>query len=127
MPSASLVHQQKKIQQIREALVAIGLTRLDQQAAALGVVRSTAWTIVQGRHKKTGLSANLIIRMLRAPKLPPNVRRVVLEYVEEKCGGLYGHSDKQLRSFITKLTQSGLRDVVAHRCGKKGQMPKAPG
>ena len=120
VPSASLVHQRKKIQQIRDALVTVGLTRLDQQAAALGVIRSTAWTIIQGRHKKTGLSANLIIRMLRAPNIPPNVRRVIVEYVEEKCGGLYGHSDNQLRRFIAKLASSGLGDVVPHGCGEKG-------
>ena len=30
---------------IREALIACGYTKLDQQAKALGINRSTAWTI----------------------------------------------------------------------------------
>ena len=65
---------------------------LDDQANALGLSRSTTWTILKGRHKASGLSADIINRMLAAPRLPPLVRAKVLEYVEEKTAGRYGHS-----------------------------------
>ena len=58
------------LQQIREALVQSGYTKLDQQAKALGVHRSTAWTIIKTRHKLGACrprqrSAFSLIRILR--------------------------------------------------------------
>jgi hypothetical protein len=76
---------------LREALVAAGIFALDDQAKALGLGRSTTWTILKGNHKGSGLSAALINRILVAPQLPPLVRAKVLEYVEEKADGRYGH------------------------------------
>lgn len=52
------------LQQIREALVQSGYTKLDQQAKALGVHRSTAWTLVKTRHKLGRLSAKTTQRIL---------------------------------------------------------------
>jgi hypothetical protein len=43
------------LQQIREALVRSGYTKLDQQAKALGVHRSTAWTIVKNKTQARAL------------------------------------------------------------------------
>jgi hypothetical protein len=40
-----------RLQDISEALIACGYTKLDKQAKALGVRRSTAWTIVKVKHK----------------------------------------------------------------------------
>src|SRR5262245_65480035 len=68
-----------KIRELGEALVASGISTLDQQAEALGLSRSTTWTILKGDHKASGLSAAIINRMLTAPQLPPRVRAVVLE------------------------------------------------
>jgi hypothetical protein len=120
----ALIRQRQKIQQIGEALVRAGLSNLTQQATALGLIRSTAWNILQAKHKKSGLSTRLIIRMLSAPELPPTVRNIILEYVEEKCAGLYGHSDKQLRKFTIKLFHSGLGAVIPHESREKNMRPK---
>ena len=62
------------LQQIREALVQSGYTKLDQQAKALGVHRSTAWTIIKTRHKLGRLSAKTTQRILANPDTPPSVR-----------------------------------------------------
>src|SRR3954469_17091766 len=112
MSAELLARQRLKIKEIRGALVTAGLTSLDQQAAALGVARSTAWTILQARHKKSGLSTGLIIRMLYSSQLPPVVRSKLQEYVVEKSAGLYGHGDKRLRDFKSKLLRSGLADLL---------------
>ena len=40
-----------KIQHIVDAIVAAGYLSLDSQAKALGVKRSTAWTIIKTKHK----------------------------------------------------------------------------
>ena len=69
------------------------------QTKALGVPRSTAWTILQARHKNYGLSEKLIKRMLASQHLPPLVRSKIIEYREEKTAGLYGgpqHSEPDL-------------------------------
>lgn len=100
--------QSAKIREIGAALVAMGYLALDEQARALGLGRSTAWTILQANHKNSGLSATVIIRMLAAPKLPPLVRAIILEYVDEKVAGLYGHSKLQLRRFAARLTEQSL-------------------
>src|SRR6266498_2970458 len=76
--------QSSKIREIGDALVAMGLLTLDEQAKALGLGRSTAWTILQASHKGSGLSAAVVNQMLAAPQLPPLVRAVILEYVDEK-------------------------------------------
>jgi hypothetical protein len=95
--------QSRKIREIGDALVREGFLTLDQQADALGLCRSTAWTILRANHKTSGLSAAIINRMLAAPRLPPLVRATILEYVEEKLAGSYGHSTKQLRRFTAGL------------------------
>jgi hypothetical protein len=95
--------QSSKIREIGDALVATGILALDQQAKALGLARSTAWTILQANHKSSGLSATVIIRMLATPQLPPIVRAIILEYVDEKAAGIYGHGKLQLRRFTARL------------------------
>jgi len=52
------------IQHIREALIACGYAKLDQQAKALGIHRATAWTIVNKKHKLDRLSTKTIRRIL---------------------------------------------------------------
>jgi hypothetical protein len=82
--------QAAKLREIREALVADGVVGLTEQAAALGLSRSTAWTIVTGIHKGSGLSVRTINRMLAMPLLPPTVRSTIIDYIKEKTAGNYG-------------------------------------
>jgi hypothetical protein len=72
------------LQQIRDALVQSGYTKLDKQAKALGVHRSTAWTIVNTRHKLGRLSAKTTQRILANPNSPPAVRAVIEKYLAER-------------------------------------------
>jgi hypothetical protein len=95
--------QSKKITEVAEALVAAGYVCLDEQARALGLPRSTTWTILNGKHKNTGLSASVIKQILAQPQLPNLVRRKVVEYVEEKSSGVYGHNPQRARRFSSGL------------------------
>jgi predicted DNA-binding transcriptional regulator AlpA len=96
--------QSAKIGELRDALMAAGLLTLDQQAKALGLSRSTTWTILRANHKASGLSASIINRMLASSQLPPLVRAKVLEYIAERAAGLHGHNKLQLRRFTARLS-----------------------
>jgi hypothetical protein len=95
--------QSAKIQKLGQALIDAGLCTLDEQANALGLPRSTAWTILKACHKSSGLSAMIIERMLVSPQLPPCARSIIVEYVEEKSFGLYGGSRRQQQQFAVRL------------------------
>jgi hypothetical protein len=69
------------LQQIREALIKSGHNKLDQQAKALGLRRSTAWTIVKAKHKLGRLNAKTTRRILANPETPPDVRSVIQKYL----------------------------------------------
>src|SRR5258708_38092757 len=56
--------QFSKIRELVEAVKAGGFLTLEEQAKALGLSRSTAWTIRKASHKASGLSASIINRML---------------------------------------------------------------
>jgi hypothetical protein len=89
-----------KILEIGEALRSHGICTIDAQAEALGLKRSTAWTIIVGTHKGCGgLSAATVNRMLQSPLLPAPVREVILQYVAEKISGAYGHNRQRRRCF----------------------------
>ena len=77
-----------KIQDIAGALIAEGYRSLDEQAKALGVHRSTAWTIMKTKHKVDRLSRKTTNSMLASPELPPSVRIVVLQYLTERSDSL---------------------------------------
>ena len=102
-------HQAAKMREIGEALVAVGYHKLDDQAAALGLSRSTTWTIIKGTHKGSGLSAATLNRMLSAPDLHPLVRRKVLEYIEKRCDGRYGTTRNCRRRFNQQLGGSSIK------------------
>ena len=97
--------QAAKIRELRQVLVNAGFSVLDQQAVALGLSRSTAWAVLKGNHKSSGLTATLINRMLTSPKLPPSARAVLIEYVEEKSAGAYGHNKDRLRIFRAQCAE----------------------
>src|SRR5262245_65868741 len=104
--------QSRKICELRDALSAAGLHTITEQSVALGICRSTAWTIGKANHKGSGLSAAIINQMLAAPQLPLSVREKILEYVDNKAGGRYGHSEKQCRKVISRITT----DLLASDC-----------
>src|SRR5215469_14516051 len=109
---AHLVHREyidlqcAKIREVAEALITAGYHCLDDQASALGLPRSTTWTILHTHHKNSGLSASVIKRMLAQTQLPGLVRRKVLEYIEQKSCGAYGHNPRQVRRFASRLAAS---------------------
>jgi hypothetical protein len=74
--------------QIKEALIASGYTKLDQQAKALGIHRSTTWTIIKTKHKRDRLSTKTIKRILANPELPPSVRSIIQQYMTERSDAL---------------------------------------
>jgi hypothetical protein len=99
--------QSAKMRQLRQALACAGFRTLDQQARGLSLSRSTAWAVLSGKHKGSGLSATLIKQMLASPQLPPSAKKVILEYVEQKSKGAYGHSEGRLRVFRAQLKNDG--------------------
>jgi len=117
--AAMLDSQGNKIRELRHALVNAGFVSLNQQAAVLGLPRSTTWFVLQGMHKCSGLHVGLIARMWRAPGLPASVRRVLTDYVAARSRGAYGHDEARRRRFIAQLTQSGFPiSVSASELGK---------
>jgi hypothetical protein len=91
--------QSSKIREIGNALITAGIVSLDAQANALGLPRSTTWTILSAEHKGTGISARIICRMLNSEPLPPLVRAKIVEYAKEKAAGIYGGTEMQHRRF----------------------------
>ena len=91
VPSPKVTYRKyaTRIQHIADALVAEGCVALDKQAKALGVHRSTAWTIMRTKHKLDRLSLKTTNRMLASPELPPYVRIIVLQYLAERSDGLH--------------------------------------
>ena len=104
--------QSLKIRELSDVLVAAGFNSLDEQATALGLSRSTTWTILKAKHKNYGLSASIINRILRRPKVNKYVRAKIIEYVQEKSSGHYGHNKTQLRRFRERLSVSGDKPTV---------------
>jgi hypothetical protein len=106
-----------KIEELRKVLIATGFRSLDEQAKALGLSRSTTWTIIKASHKNSGLSASIINRILAKPQLPPLVRAIVVEYVEDKLAGLYGHNKISLQRFNCAIDSSVLPAKSAQKRG----------
>jgi hypothetical protein len=96
--------QASKIRELGHALVDAGFLTLDEQSKALGLSRSTTWTILRASHKGSGLSAAIIKRMLLWPQLPPLARSIIIEYTRDKLAGVYGGSRAQRRRFFARLS-----------------------
>ena len=114
-PNACKLHEVKarqssKIRCLSESLIAAGFVTLDDQAKVLGLPRSTAFSILRSSHKGSGLSASTINRMLSSPRLPSAVRVKLIEYVNEKAAGLYGHKGARLRKFNSQFAADVFRD-----------------
>jgi hypothetical protein len=111
--------QTSKIRELGDALISTGFLTLDNQAKALGLSRSTTWTILKANHKSSGLSAAIINRMLVSPQLPPLARSIILEYIEEKAVGLYGGSRTQRHRFAARLSIRGVVRAVSEETGRE--------
>ena len=96
--------QRLKIEEIGRTLAECGFVALDEQAYVLGLSRSTAWTVIRGTHKTSGLSAMTINRMLATGRLPPRVRLKLLEYIAEKMSGAYGDQKHRLKAFASRIS-----------------------
>ena len=112
--------QSAKIKELKKALVASGILTLDEQAKVLGLKRSTAWNVLKGDYKSSGLSVTIINCILAAPQSPPLVRATIFEYVKEKAVGLYGHDKTQRRKFIDRLSakrvqRTQLKEILRFR------------
>ena len=88
----------KDFASISEALIASGYTSLDEQAKALGLRRSTTWTIIKKKHKLGRLSAKTIDRILTNPQTPAAVRTAVQQYAVQK-------SKRKLRRSLSKTAE----------------------
>jgi len=62
------------MRRIADVLIERGHTTLDDQARALGLPRSTTWTIVKAKHKAGRLQQKVRARMLAHRDLPEEVR-----------------------------------------------------
>ena len=82
------------LQDISEALTESGYTKLDQQAKALGIHRSTAWTIVKTKHKLGRLSTKTTKRILANPVTPPAVRSIIQKYLAERSDALASRAER---------------------------------
>ena len=114
------MQQRLKIEEIGTTLAECGFVVLAEQAYVLGLSRSTAWTVVRGRHKNSGLSAMTINRMLDTGRLPPRVRLKLLEYIAEKMSGAYGDQKHRLKAFASKISR-----VHMHAALFQGEKPDA--
>jgi hypothetical protein len=102
--------QAEKIRELHAALIATGYLHLDEQAGVLGLPRSTMWSIIQARHKTSGLSGSVIRQMLAKTDMPMPVRVKILEYVHEKRAGQYGHKPLQVRRFLAALQNAAYEE-----------------
>ena len=101
--SSLKIKQCEKIAELRKALVQAGFDSLDKQAAALNLSRSTAWIVLRGNYKASGLSGKIVNRMLASPQLPAGVRMRLREYVDEKLAGSFGHPKHCTRRFKMRI------------------------
>jgi predicted DNA-binding transcriptional regulator AlpA len=122
--------QWAKIREIIDALRFAGFETLDEQAQALGLSRSTTWSITRGLHKNSGLSTTTIYKVLCHKPLPVAVRQKLVEYIEEKARGLYGDSLMRVEQFKERLTRLNSRSHSPNqisglipRCGIKNLPP----
>jgi hypothetical protein len=118
------MRQRTKIAEIRAALVDAGVVALDDQAATLGLCRSTAWSVLNPSHKSSGLSARTISRILGSSRLPQLVRQRLFEYVQAKIDGLYGHSERRRREFANYF-MTVLREEFSVVNGNANRRPLA--
>ena len=116
--------QRLKIEEIGTTLAQCGFVALDEQAYVLGLTRSTAWTVIRGKHKTSGLSATTINRMLATGRLPLRVRLTLLEYIAEKMSGAYGDQKHRLEVFASRISPVHMHAAL-FQCAKPDAVHEA--
>jgi hypothetical protein len=106
-------------------LVECGFVALEEQAYALGLSRSTAWTVIRAKHNTSGLSALTINRMLATDHLPPRVRLKLFEYIAEKMSGAYGDQEQRLKAFASKISPVHVLLVEPNHAARLSRGPPA--
>ena len=81
-----LITSDRKIptQLVANALIKAGYVSLDAQAKALGVSRSTAWTIVKAKQKLGCLNNKTVRNILANPDTPTSVRAIIRTMLDRK-------------------------------------------
>lgn len=69
---------------IADALIQGGYTSLEEQAKALGLNRSTAWTIVNTKHKLGRLNTKTARCILANPDTPVSVRAIIHSILDQQ-------------------------------------------
>ena len=69
---------------VADALIKAGYLSLDEQAKALGVHRSTAWTIMKTKHKLGMLNNKTVRSILAHPDTPVSVRVIIRAMLHRK-------------------------------------------
>jgi hypothetical protein len=69
---------------VAEALIKAGYLSLDDQAKALGLHRSTAWTIMKTKHKLGMLNNKTVRSILAHPDTPVSVRVIIRTMLDRK-------------------------------------------
>jgi hypothetical protein len=72
------------IQPIANAVIEAGFTSLDAQAKALGISRSTAWTIMKAKHKLGRLNCKTAQCILTNANTPVSVRQLVQTMLDDR-------------------------------------------
>ena len=107
----------KSIQNITEALITCGYTSLDQQAKALGLHRSTTWTIIKAKHKLGRLSTKTTDRILANPETPPPVRAAIGQYLAERSDILAQRNSKMKEQHANPNSQIHSANFADSNCG----------
>jgi hypothetical protein len=97
--------QVSKLGEIYRALCTEGFDTLDQQAAVLGLKRSTTWALLHS-DKRRGPSIVILKQLLSSLQIPSKVRKKVNEYIQAKSLGLYGHSQKSIRNLRRQIIET---------------------
>lgn len=101
--------KERQLQRIRELAASVrhlGAEKISQQAEMLGLGRSLTCQIMNPAYKGSGMSAAVVIRMLKHPHLPRPVRGKLMLYMRERAAGLYGHNLSQIRRFSHIIRQA---------------------
>jgi hypothetical protein len=112
--NTTLMHS-KELERISDALIS-GFISLVHQAKAVGLGRSTAWTIIKNKHKCGRLSVKTIKRILKNLDTPPRVRVIVEQYRSERFAGI--RADRRTRANFRSGLVDQVRSVQAQGCDR---------
>jgi len=64
---------------------------------------------------RVAVAASVVTRMLNTPQLPSLAREKIIEYVNEKRAGFYGHNERQIERFVAGLSVPLLGSILRGR------------